>query len=262
MNLENKNIAISYNHLDHGKILIEKNYIDFNEFILENIEKVKIIFKKFSNFNEITYLLKNESIEFIDRYISENKFVRIIKNKKFYYENNKLILFIKELKLKFIAKLNTSKSITDNFLTLDIETYKEDDGTLIIFCICIFDGLKNNYFYISDFKNSEQLIIAALKSIMQRKYHNWNVYIHNMAKLDMIFLLNFLIKLGDIQPIFHKGRWIAVNFNFGKDNQYKLRFKDSYLMLISSLMNLCKSFKNENSKIIYPIFFPNKNNLD
>jgi hypothetical protein len=97
---------------------------------------------------------------------------------------------------------------------------------------------------------------------MQRKYHNWNVYIHNMAKLDMIFLLNFLIKLGDIQPIFHKGRWIAVNFNFGKDNQYKLRFKDSYLMLISSLMNLCKSFKNENSKIIYPIFFPNKNNLD
>jgi hypothetical protein len=172
MNLENKNIAISYNHLDHGKILIEKNYIDFNEFILENIEKVKIIFKKFSNFNEITYLLKNESIEFIDRYISENKFVRIIKNKKFYYENNKLILFIKELKLKFIAKLNTSKSITDNFLTLDIETYKEDDGTLIIFCICIFDGLKNNYFYISDFKNSEQLIIAALKSIMQRKYHN------------------------------------------------------------------------------------------
>jgi hypothetical protein len=33
-------------------------------------------------------------------------------------------------------------------------------------------------------------------------------------------------------------------------------------MLLASLMKLCKSFKVENSKIIYPIFFANKNNLN
>jgi hypothetical protein len=47
---------------------------------------------------------------------------------------------------------------------------------------------------------------------MIRKYNKWNVYIHNMAKFDMIFLLKYLVKLGNIQPIIHNRRWISVNF--------------------------------------------------
>jgi hypothetical protein len=83
-----------------------------------------------------------------------------------------------------------------------------------------------------------------------------------MAKFDMIFLLKYLVKLADINPIIHNGRLISINANFGKDNKYQIKFKDSYLILLASLLKLCKSFKIDNVKTLYPIFFANKNNLD
>src|SRR6267142_2263118 len=47
-------------------------------------------------------------IKFIDFKLSENKFVRIIENKKYYFENNKQILFSKENNSKFIRVLPKS----------------------------------------------------------------------------------------------------------------------------------------------------------
>jgi len=104
--------------------------------------------------------------------------------------------------------------------------------------------------------------MTALKSIMIRKYNKSNVYIHNMAKFDIIFLLKYLVKLGSVSPIIHNDRIISIDFNFGKNNKYQIQFKDSYLLLLSSLRKLCKSFKVENSKSIFPHLFVNKNNLD
>jgi hypothetical protein len=83
-----------------------------------------------------------------------------------------------------------------------------------------------------------------------------------MAKFDMIFLLKYLVKLGSVQPIIHGGRLISVNLNFGKNNEYQIKFKDSYLILLSSLLKLCKAFKVKNSKILFPIFFVNDSNLN
>jgi hypothetical protein len=83
-----------------------------------------------------------------------------------------------------------------------------------------------------------------------------------MAKFDMIFLLKYLVKLGSVQPIIHGGRLISVDLNYGKNNEYQIKFRDSYLILLSSLMKLCKAFKIVNSKTFFPIFFVNENNLD
>ena len=83
-----------------------------------------------------------------------------------------------------------------------------------------------------------------------------------MAKFDMIFLLKYLVKLGSVQPIIHGGRLISVSLNFGKNNEYQLKFKDSYLILLNSLFRLCKAFAVKNSKILFPIFFVNENNLN
>jgi hypothetical protein len=259
---ENKNLAISNNIRDFGKIVFSKIYKDFTEYFLQNIDKININVKKYKNYADITYLFNNISINFIDRYISENKFERIINNMKFYYENNKLVLLLKEIKVKFISKINTSKELSDKVLTLDIETLIDENNILIVFCISIYDGKNKMSFFLSDYKNSEELIIAALKSLMRRKYDKHQVYIHNMANFDIMFLLKYLAKLGSIQLVYHNDLILAVTFHYGKDNQYSIRFKDSYKLLLSSLMNLCKSFKVENSKILYPIFFANKSNLD
>lgn len=259
--LENKNLPISINPLDYGLLIDTNKYDKYIKYTLSAKGDIFII-KKFESHNEIE-LFKNDIllIKYTDTNLFENKFIRSVNNKKYYFENNIQILATKEIKTKFISKLQKSKVLTENFLTLDIETFVKD-SILIVFCISIYDGVKTQTFILNDFKNPEELILTALKSIMIRKYNKWNVYIHNMAKFDMIFLLKYLVKLGSVQPIIHGGRLISVTLNFGKNNEYQLKFKDSYLILLASLFRLCKAFKVENSKSIFPIFFVNKDNLN
>jgi hypothetical protein len=97
---------------------------------------------------------------------------------------------------------------------------------------------------------------------MIRKYNGYNVYIHNMAKFDIIFLLKHLVKIADVQPVIHNGRIISINLNFGKDLEYRLQFKDSYLILLSSLSKLTNGFRVETLKSMFPFLFVNENNLD
>jgi DNA polymerase type B, organellar and viral len=106
------------------------------------------------------------------------------------------------------------------------------------------------------------MILDALQSIMIRKYNGYNVYMHNMAKFDIIFLFKYLLKLGVVQPRIHNDRLIFIEFNFGKNNEYQIKFKDSLLLLLRSLNTLSKSFKVDNGKTVFPIFFVNEDNLD
>jgi hypothetical protein len=261
---KNNKLTISYNPLDFGRLITEINLENYTQFILQTNDNLLVKINKFKEYNEINLISMGQIIlEFKDEYISNNKFVRILDNKKFYFEDNKEILFVKEMKNKFIAKLKPTKNLNNNFITLDVETYIKD-SILIVYCISIFDGIKPKSFFLDDYRNVEELIITALKSIMIRKYNSFNVYIHNMAKFDIIFLLKYLVKLGSVNPVIHNDRIICINFNFGKDNEYQIQFRDSYLILLTSLMKLCKSFsiKMENSKSVFPHFFVNENNLD
>src|SRR6267142_382295 len=254
----------------------------------KNIIKSDLSFQKYKNnnlVNETLYILQTKDnlitkilssenqnsieifkdadliIKFIDFKLSENKFVRIIENKKYYFENNKQILFSKENNSKFIRVLPKSNKLANNFITLDIETYIKNN-VLIPYCISIYDGKIAYSYFISDFKDSQDLILTALKSILTRKYNGYNVYMHNMAKFDIIFLLKHLVKLGDVTPIIHNGRIISINLNFGKNLEYRLQFKDSYLILLASLDKLTKGFIVETLKSIFPFLFVNEDNLD
>jgi hypothetical protein len=165
------------------------------------------------------------------------------------------------MKSKFISKLSQIKNLNNKFITLDVETYIKD-SVLIVYCISIYDGKNISSYFLSDFNNSEELIITALNSILIRKYNGYNVYIHNLAKFDIIFLLKYLVKLGSVNPVIHNDRIISINFNYGKNNEYQIQFRDSYLLLLNPLAKLCKSFNVENPKSIFPYFFVNENNLN
>jgi len=261
-NYNNNNLVISFNPLDFGIPISENNFENYTQFILQTNDNLLVKINKFDEYNQVEYISGGNTIlEFKDEFISENKFVRILDNKKFYFENNQQILFLKEMKTKFISKLKPLKNLKNKFICLDIETYIKD-SVLTVFCISIFDGENKNSFFLSDFKNSEELIISALKSIMIRKYNGYNIYIHNMAKFDIIFIMKYLVKLGSVNPVIHNGRIITINLNYGKDNKYQLQFRDSYLLLLNSLMKLCKSFKVETYKSVFPYLFVNENNLD
>src|SRR6266851_3785038 len=103
------------------------------------------------------------------------------------------------------------------------------------------------------------MIIQAVKDLMVRKYDNYQVYIHNLANFDGIFLLKILTELGDIKPIIHHKDLISIGFKF---NGYTITFRDSLQMLIVSLWKLGKSFNVLTQKSIFPHSFVNENNLD
>jgi hypothetical protein len=106
------------------------------------------------------------------------------------------------------------------------------------------------------------MLLSALKSILIRKYNGYNIYIHNLAKFDIIFLFKYLVELGDVTPIIHNGRIISINLNYGENLEYRIQFKDSYLILLASLSKLTKGFLTEKQKSIFPYLFVNENNLD
>src|SRR6266850_1733066 len=213
---KNNNLVISFNPLDFGKVLTINKLVNETLYILQT--KDNLITKILSSENQNSIEIFKDAdliIKFIDFKLSENKFVRIIKN-----------------------------------------------NVLIPYCISIYDGKIAYSYFISDFKDSQDLILTALKSILTRKYNGYNVYMHNMAKFDIIFLLKHLVKLGDVTPIIHNGRIISINLNFGKNLEYRLQFKDSYLILLASLDKLTKGFIVETLKSIFPFLFVNEDNLD
>lgn len=261
-NYKNNKLPISYNPLDYGKIITKFVYDNYTHFVIQTKEGNLINFLKFDGYNEIEIFNKGDIIvKFNDQFISENKFIRILDNKKFLFENNKEILYVKDMKTRFISKLAEIKNFKNKFITLDIETFIKN-SILKVYCISNFDGISKNSYFLSDYKNHEELILSALKSIMLRKYNGYNVYIHNLAKFDIIFLLKYLTQLGSVHPIIHNGRIICINLNYGPDNKYQIQFRDSYLILLASLMKLCKSFKVDIVKSIFPHLFVNENNLD
>jgi DNA polymerase type B, organellar and viral len=130
------------------------------------------------------------------------------------------------------------------------------------YLICFYDGHNFSSFYLSDYNSVKEMMLTALGSLLKRKYNGYTIYAHNMAKFDIIFLLKYLIKLGKINPIIHNGKIISLSINYGKNGEYKIEFKDSLLLLLGSLNLLCKSFKIEEGKSIFPHLFVNENNLN
>src|SRR6266498_3704185 len=95
------------------------------------------------------------------------------------------------------------------------------------------------------------MINDAITDICIRKYKNYRIYLHNFSKFDGYFLIKYLAQLGYCEPIIHKGKIISCNFTSHKHG-VKITFMDSYLILPSSLKNLCKSFDVKDPKGIFP----------
>ena len=258
IDLNNIKLAISMNPLDFWRLIFKKD----NDYILQNDHNQTINLSKLEGCNEVEFFKNGISIiKFTDEFISEKRFIRILDNKKYFFENGKQILFTKEIKTKFISKTKKSKKIINNFLTLDIETYV-NENSLVPYLICYFDGRNSYSFGLWDYDSPENMILDCLNSIFSRKYNGYSIYMHNMAKFDVIFLLKYIVKIATVQPVIHNGRIISLLINYGENLEYKVEFKDSYLLLLSSLNKLTKGFEVNTLKSIFPFLFVNKNNLN
>jgi hypothetical protein len=139
-------LPISMNSSDYGRLINQNNRDNSIVYILQNEQGQVITFNKFDKYNEVEFFRLGISlVKFKDVFINENKFMRIIDNKKIYFENGEEILFENNMKTKFIEKTNKNKDLVNKFITLDIETYF-DGSTLIPFLICFYDGNKSYSF--------------------------------------------------------------------------------------------------------------------
>lgn len=191
-----------------------------------------------------------------------NSFTRVIGNTKFIIENSRIVL--KEITKKFQYMQVSVKHDRkfEKFITLDIET-RTINGVFIPYCISLYDGKKAWSFYLTDYKDSNDMLKAAINSILRNKYNHYMVYAHNFSGFDGIFLLKILADLGHIEPLMRDGKIININLRFAINNnkQGLLKFRDSLLLLPNSLRDLADSLKVE-SKSFFPFDFVNDPNVD
>jgi hypothetical protein len=257
-------LPIAFNPMDYKNVLKITNYDYICILPNHDVIQIKLVNKSST---KCKLLHNNELIlEYSDTKVNDNTFIRKINNNKYYFEKGKLTLKECVKKSNFIKPLIKPTNNKFNFLTLDIETYLDDNNYQIPYCICIYDGKVNKSFkfYLDDFNYSEEMLIAAIKTICIRKYKGYNIYAHNFSSFDGIFLLKILNKIGIINPTIKDGKIISVNFNYKTDKSnkyYSLKFCDSILLLQNSLKKLGKSFNTETQKGNFDTLQVNKNNF-
>ena len=250
----NNKLPISINPLDYGTILKHTN----QRYLLSPKKNVIIDLEVIDSNHHISYfknsLLMYEWTDKINK--EENSIIREIGKTTIYWKEGE-IKWIKVLKnFKTISKKRASSHLNQNFITMDLETLSNKIDTnkeiLELYLLCWYDGNKKVSYLINPLEGAKEIIYRAMKDICKRKYNNFNIYLHNFAKFDAIFLINHLAQIGECNPIIHKGKIISFEFKY---NDITITFRDSYLLLLSSLGKLSKSFSVENPKTIFPIFF-------
>ena len=80
---------------------------------------------------------------------------------------------------------------------------------------------------------------TALSSIMRAKYNTWNIYAHHGSGFDYIFVLKFISLLGKVDLLMKDGKFINIKLTWTLEkNSYSINFRDSLLMLPSTLRKL------------------------
>ena len=160
----------------------------------------------------VKYVLNNKPlITFRDELLDINNlgtFKRTIKNQIFQFVDTQLISKEKLYKFPIIKKLSGKPFLINKFITMDLETINVN-GKLIPYVIAHYVGTSSQTFYVTDYRDHKDMLIACIKSLMQRKYNGYKVYLHNFSNFDGIFLFNILNELSnDIKPIINDGNFI------------------------------------------------------
>ena len=212
--------------------------------------------------NRVTILRDGEPVlNYTDKKVSNNSFKRTIGRNVYLYEDNLLTLYTKKQPQGFIKQLHPAKNINEKFIAMDIETYNHG-GVLKPYCVGVYGENLCKSFYLSDYKNQEELLKDSVNSLLSEEYNGYKIYIHNLSNFDGIFLMKILFGLGKVSPIINEGRIVSIDLEVALENKnIKITFRDSYQILTSSLESLAKSFNLEN-KGLFPYDYVTPDNLD
>jgi hypothetical protein len=208
--------------------------------IRKNVNEITINSRQFEISSK-----KVKKLTFIDTLHDPNNLItftstRKINTHEYIFINGVLVLKKLIRKTQFLKSIKPQKKLKKNFLTMDIETRDLKDKK-VPFCLCFYDGVISTKFFVLDFKNPKEMIKAAILTLMQKKYHNHSIYLHNLSNFDIVFFFKILTSIPKTQvyPLRHNGKFINIDFSF---DRFKIKFRDSYLMLPLKLRDLCSAF--------------------
>ena len=131
-------------------------------------------------------------------------FTRIMKNHEHIFVDGKVFFHKLARKVSFMKNTKVHKKLTNRFITLDIET-RNINGELIPYCISYYDGVRRRSFYLTDYKDSTDMLTTCVVSLLKQNYNGYRVYVHNLSNFDGIFLLTILSNIKDCElKIVHK----------------------------------------------------------
>jgi hypothetical protein len=253
-------LPIAYKPEDYGNIInkVGNLYIISLASLGKNIQiHLTVSNDTLDKIHLIKYFKKDVLLfEWTDKYLSATHLVRSIGKSTYHYVNGNLILVRSEKVTSPIAKSKINKQLSIRILTMDIETITVDN-IQIPYLLSWYDGNTPKSYFISSSEavpgnkdNSMEIILKKVMSdICINQYKNYHIYLHNFANFDSYFLVKHLVKIGICKTIIKDGKFISLKFSM---NGITVNFKDSYLLLPSSLRNLSKSFNVDTQKSIFP----------
>jgi len=199
---------------------------------------------------------------FTDDFLSPSLFRRNIDGFLLYISNGSCSLTERSISFKPIPPLNKSLHYQDRFLTLDLETYLSN-SLHTPFALAFGSGDFSsdtdpdfNFFYISDYSSSDDLLIDCFRHLLVPKFNNLVVYAHNLGRFDGVFLLKVLSPHFLLKPLMKDNKLISLSVSLPSSSKsVSLKLYDSYLLLPSSLRDLSISFNTTSSKYPYPYSF-------
>jgi len=212
-----------------AKVLNKNNIIEITNHFVVIVKKINfngniILIQKADLVDKTLKKVYFSFIDIIHNPTEPASFVRIYNNNLFVFEKGNLVYYQKRKKAKYFKNLKKDKYLSENFLTMDLET-KIINGTLEPYCVSIFDGKKAYSFYITEYKGSSvELMKAALIFWLKRKYNKYKVYVHNFSYLDGIFIMkaiNSIVSSKYIKPIIRDERIINLKIEFYSKNKIK-----------------------------------------
>jgi len=264
--LNSKYIPMGFDISYFGTFLY--TYESFSYYQLSKNVVIQREFISSTHYNNTVLLNNNVLLSFQDIY--DGEWYRKLGNLNIYLSKGSIKYLSYKIPTKFIESIKPHTNSSFKFITLDIETYL-DNQIFIPYSIGWFDGNNSNLYYLTDFSNHTDMILAAFNDLFIKKYHGYTVYIHNLSNFDSNFLIKPLLEKYDLNITFKDGKILqficktkhpSASFNDKSSPIIKLTFKDSYLIFPISLRDCCNIFNVKTFKGYFPYSFINKKTIN
>ena len=243
-------IPLNQSYMSWGNIILNLDHLIIIS-VTDFIYKIYVQDKSLKHYKIEVIKGKDLLLTFYDKIFKDGIFTRTLDNNTYYInsKSSKILLTTSSIKTKYLKKIKANKKSVNKIITFDIETINKN-GTLVPILFSMFDGVKTYSFFGEDPKP----LFNSPKGL-SRKYRGYSVYAHNLSRFDIIFIFKYIASLRkdfDIKPILKDGNIISLQIKNNKKG-ISITFKDSYLLLRDSLLNLGKTFNCDTLKTLMPI---------